>query len=60
MGNIRGWFLKQRRKQCRVDLIGLDGQKVIYAPHLQFLAINNATKYKALIMSLELAREVGA
>lgn len=41
-------------------LIGLNGQRIEYALYLQFLATNNATEYKALILNLELVREVGA
>lgn len=40
--------------------MGSERQKVEYALNLQFPATNNVIEYEVLILSLELAQEVGA
>ena len=43
-----------------VVLISLDGSRLHYAIHLNFMASNNTTEYKALINGLRIAIELSA
>lgn len=45
---------------ARILLKGLDGFKVCYTLHFDFLASNNMVEYKALVKSMQIAMEVRA
>lgn len=52
--------LNKEENGARLILIGPDRKRIEYALRLQFPVTNNVTEYDALILGLELVREVGA
>lgn len=52
-------FSNNKSNGAGLILIGPDGQKIKYIKWLQLPTINNIAKYEAIILNLELAKEVG-
>lgn len=57
---IYGWASGLIGSGARILWKGLDGFKVCYTLHFDFLASNNMVEYKALVKSMQIAMEVRA
>lgn len=59
MVDLSEWLLEQRRQWCQVVLVSPQGNEMKLAIQLHFQAPNNKAEYKALLIGLREARNVG-